>query len=236
MKVATLALGVSLAAGLCATPDTALAGPMHDFAASPQGSLSTNTKTYGPVTVNAYYFRTDNSTWVDATLWQRNVANDHGLGVCSPNESCSTGGGDHNELSQLKNTEAILLTLKAGYNWDGLWVSSLDGGGTAGAENGKVFWGNSSSIATLLGGSSYAFQYPQFGGVAAEGELTIAGFDSTARYVLFVPGAGTSTLGNNEDYLVWGADTKYVPDASASLPLLGLALAGLASLRRTLGR
>ena len=71
----------------------------------------------------------------------------------------ATGSGDDNELSQLENSEAILLSLTPGYSWSELWVSSLDSGGadldgTGGpntsAEAGRLYWGTSSDAARFL--------------------------------------------------------------------------------------
>jgi hypothetical protein len=232
MRFGKLAIGSAFTFGLLAS-SAAMAGPIHDFSPGAEATLGPSL-VVGPVTAEAFYYDTVGGVWTSTNLTRRNVANDHGLGVCSAGETCTyPGDGDDNELSQLTNTEAIRFTLAPGYVWDGLWLSSLDSGGTDNAENGKVYWGNSPSIAALLGGPSASFKYPAFAGTAVEGELTIAGFDNTAKYVVFLPGSGTSTKGSNEDYLVWGADTKAVPDGATTVSLLGLALVGLGALRRT---
>ena len=141
-----------------------------------------------------------------------------------------SGGGDANELSQLTNNEAILLTLGTGSNWVDLWVSSLASGGTNNAEQGKLYWGD--DIATLFAGTadSFSFKYGDFGGLVYGNLTSISGFsaafDFTARNVLFVPGGAG---GDNNDYLVWGVDTRQtgndpvVPEpASSALLATGL--------------
>ena len=230
-------LGLLLLVGLMAGP--AAAGPIHSFTtltalnSNAEGFLASSA-TVGPVTASAFYFDTESASWKTSTLTLRNVSNDHGLGNCSPGETCTfPGDGDDNELSQLTKTEAILLTIADGHRWDGLWLSSLDSGGTGGHENGKVYWGNSANLTTLISsGGSATFAHPAFSGGAVEGEVNIGTAYQNFKHVLFVPGSGTSSPGSNEDYLVWGADSVHVPDGGATLSLLGCALLGITALRR----
>jgi len=245
----TLTAALALAA-ILTLPTGALAAPIfYDFSSGtggvvPLGSTETFTGAHGTLTASAFYY--DGTNWLSSNLITRNVTNDNGLGVCSSAEvdGCATGdtgGGDNNELSQLSNTEAILLERPAGATWEGLWVSSLDDNGTGNTEEGTLYWGNSSDIASLLGGSSFTFSYPIFGAGVVEGSLPLPGqfFTDNALYVLFVPGGGYPTNGLNNDYLVWGAelDSVDVPGdvpvpEPASLLLLGSGLLALAHKRR----
>src|SRR4051794_11332262 len=150
-------LHIAAFVSLLALPHSAAAGPIYDFSTLAPSNIVTDlgsSTTLGTVTASAYY--NNGGTWTGTTLIGRNEgADDAGLGVCSPGESCNiggSGGGDANELSQLTNNEAILLTLASGSSWVDLWVSSLDSGGTGGLEQGTLYWGNTSNITTLLGG------------------------------------------------------------------------------------
>jgi len=224
---------LSLLLGL---PAAGAAGPIHNFASLSPGantSLGSGLVSVGPVTAQGFSFKS--GVWAPDVLIARNVTNDHGLGVCSetPLSDCRLGGfgaGDWNELSQLEYPEAILFSIADGFRWTELWVSSLDGGGTGGTEEGRVHWGNSSAIASLLGGPSFAFDFGNFG-AAVEGDIlslaAAAAFDPDARYVLFVP---DGTVGQNNDYLVWGASTEPVPEPG-TLFLLGTGAAALARAR-----
>ena len=234
-----------------ALPAATFAAPIfYDFSTGPGGLVHLGqTETFvganGAVTASAFYY--DGTNWLASNLISRNVTNDNGLGVCSPAEltGCNTGetaGGDNNELSQLSNTEAILLEKPAGTTWEELWVSSLDDGGTGGTEEGTFYWGNSNSVAALLVGGS-SFSYGAFGLGVFEGQLTLPGtFDKNATYVLFVPGSGFGTNGDNNDYLVWGATIDLTPVGDvpvpepASLVLLGTGLCALAHKRRRSSR
>ena len=171
-------------------------------------------------------------------LIARNETDDKGLGVCTEGadaSSCNiggTGGGDYNELSQLVNEEAILLTLAPGWTWSELWVSSLDTGGTGGTEEGRLYWGDVPDVATLLAGSS-SFHFVAGGlpSSGVEGKLSLpSGFNFNARYVLFRPDGAIGSRENN-DYLVWGATATSVPEPG-TLTLLGLGLAGVRFARR----
>jgi hypothetical protein len=179
--------------------------------------------------------------------------------VCSEGESnCpdpatvtsyQSGGGDNNELSQLTNPEAILLTLPDGSVWVELYVSSLDSGGTSGSEEGRLYYGNTSNIADLISSGSFfdfAYNTDTSLGINIEGEI-MALMDnavklavSTSSYLLFTH---QTPLGSaNEDYLVWKGviETGGSPPSEVVVPepgilallSLGLGLAGLGFTRR----
>jgi len=243
-RLSVFALTVAL--GL---PGTLYAGPIFDFSTLSVGGkvtdLGTGSTTVGPVTAQG--FKLASGTWTASHLIARNESGaEMGLGVCSEGSTnChigSTGNGDYNELSQLTNDEAILLTLAPGWKWSQLWVSSLDSGdgpGLSGTVNGKesgiVFWGSSNSVSTLLSGSHFSFAYPDVG-TDASGDIlglsAASSFDDSARYVLFRP---NGPLGANNDYLVWGAAAvQTVPEpGTLALFALGATVARAARRRRS---
>jgi hypothetical protein len=142
-----------------------------------------------------------------------------------------------NELSQLTNTERIVLSLAEGYQYSDVWLSSLDDTLPGGVESGRMYWGN--DLNTILASPFQSFMFPAFGGSLVEGQLALtspAGVASS-RLLAFVPGNGVSTTGANEDYLVWGvgATATSVPDGGSAVALLGLGLLGLSTLRRKFG-
>lgn len=192
----------------------------------------------GGVLAQGYQQSLGVGSYSPATLWRRNETNDHGFGVCSEGDAtCSTAGGDVNELSQLVNNEAIMLTIPAGFTLASLWVSSLDTAGTNGAEAGLLYWGNSfaGDVAAFIAAAagSQGFAAGIFAGGAVEGDLlgVYAAIPRTFSNYLFMP---NGSVGNNNDYLVWGGDlTKpiSVPEP-ASLALFATGLFGLFAARR----
>jgi hypothetical protein len=189
-----------------------LEGTGYSTSYSPGHSATVN-----GITASAYYFDSSSGTWKDANLWVRNEApNDLGLGVCSPGESyCSPsnygqyGNGDSNELSDEVNQEVIVMERPAGYQWSDLVVSSMDSGGTNGAESGTMYW-SSDSIAdidtflknTLTGGNpdQLAFSYgTDASHINVNGDVLglpgAGAFDPNSKYVVFTSGSGSQISG-----------------------------------------
>ncbi|WP_158287832.1 PEP-CTERM sorting domain-containing protein [Falsiroseomonas bella] len=174
----------------------------------------------------------NNNLSTPANLWLRNVTNDHGLGVCSEGASaCRSGGGDVNELDNDGSNEFIRLTLPTGELWETLWVSSLDGGGSGGSEEGRLQWSNDPTFGSVIGSANFAYTG---GSVEKEILASIAGFDTSAKYLLF---SHPGSVGDDNDYLVWKgttvADPNFIPAPEpASLTLLGAGIFAMGLARR----
>ena len=243
MKINKLYSSIACATFAVVVTSSAHAMPVpFDFAGA-GGDLNTNTLVDGGVTAESFYWDGDGSAWLPADLFQRNTANDNGLGVCSPPETAcqdgtgNDGGGNVNELSNQTVYEVIRLD-KGGVNntkWAELWVSSLDS-----SEVGTLFWGNSSGIDSLLAGNMFSYDTSNFTGV--EGDIlslaVAAGFNNTAQYVLFTPGTTALATGPDNDYLVWKGitDDSIPPSGVVPVPaavwLFGSGLLGLVGIAR----
>jgi hypothetical protein len=102
------------------------------------------------VTVTGYYW--NGQTWVTGTnsglsltgrndIGQGNSVQDHGIGVCSPGETCNGSSEEANELSNQQNYELLQISLTSGQTgaWTGVDLSSLDKGGNGIYITGQVF-------------------------------------------------------------------------------------------------
>ena len=217
-----------------------------DFATDPiepLGDTLVASITFDTITATAYYDPTNDgvNNWTSdvntATLWRRDMSQDHGLGVCSRvvdlvEEQCDSNG-NFNELSQRLVDEAIGLTKdNASEKWTGLWVSSLDA-----SESGTLWWGDGTAndiINPLNASNSFVFSAGDFAGGAVEGNLfDLAGFASLisavgdATNLYFTP---SGAVGTDNDYLVWAAATA-VP-VPAAVWLFGSGLLGLVGIAR----
>ena len=236
----THTLGATFAASLLFSISSQAAPVGFDFSGNggfldPIGSIED-----GGVTATGFYL---SGTWTPINLYQRMGGTDNGIGVCSEGkDACDSGGGNINELSNQLNYEVILLDKGVNQSWVSLWVSSLDN-----TEVGTLFWGNSSDIDTLLGGSGNSFSYVSTDfGTSVEGNILglsqAIGFDATSQYVLFTPGGGITadflcptTDGGctppDNDYLVWKGEVNPVP-VPAAVWLFGSGLIGLVGIAR----
>ena len=211
-----------------------------DFAGS-GAYLGTSSTTDNGVTATGFY--NDGGSWTEASLYQRDETNDHGLGVCSEGQFwCYFGGGDVNELSNQWYDEAIRLDKGSNATWGELWVSSLDS-----SEVGTLYWGDSNNVAELLNPVySFSYQAGDFGAGIVEGDIlalaAASGFDATAQYVLFTPGSpiapsticvstGDYCTRPDNDYLVWKGTVNPVP-IPAAVWLFGSGLLGLVGIAR----
>lgn len=241
-----------LLAGVSAS---AAAGPLYDFSTGARGGKTTGTgadQKPGPITASSFQRSGASGAWTSnpIALAGQGDVDDRGLRVCS-GPACESDPR-YNELSPLYEQEAILLSLDTGWNWTELWVSSLEGDGTGGTTSGRIYWGDTADIPTLLlGGAtrSFSFKFSDLTDGKAQGDLLSIDalksiFDTKARHVLFVPDGKLSNTAQAASeavsYRVSGGGAKSSGGGKSTIPEpatvllvgVGLAGAGLRHLRR----
>ncbi|MDB5311282.1 MAG: sdrD 1, partial [Gemmataceae bacterium] len=206
----TLPAGTSVTFTLVAQISASAGGvdTLSDFSTlAPNNTALAQNVTVNGVRADAFYLSGGSYLTTNTTLFERNGGTDRGLGVVSNGENAALGG-DVNEISNQLNLDVVRLRKTAGDRWSSVWVSSLDSGGSGGAETGTLYWSNSPTpdLGTLSA-SSFTFKFGDFGG-AVEGNvlaLNPPNFDPTAGYLFFR--AGPNAAGTNNDYLLWKATT-----------------------------
>lgn len=191
------------------------------------GELGTSVE-IGGIVIDGFYF---NGSWMAANLFQRDEdPEDHGMGVCNPQETCSApGGGDINELDNADYAELIRLTLPAGFFWTEVGISSMDDNNSQDEdefERGQAFATDDPDPANAASGAPF-WQFAGNGLV----ELThpVAGTDQFASYIFFQPFDWAEGKNTNNDFLVWQATIEPIPEPGTVFlfagGLLGLLLA-----------
>lgn len=211
-----------------------------DFSTNPDstaGELGPSLLDVNGVDVHGFYF--DGASWGMANLFRRNDAEDHGLGVCNPDEDCeeTDSEGDINELDNAGHPELIRLTLPSGFLWTEVAVSSLDTNGSQDPdhfERGQAFATNDSDPANAASGVAF-WQFA--GNGAVEVTHAVEGADQLASYIFFRPydwsgGIEEPYYNEDNDFLVWQVTIEPVPEPGTVFLLAGGLLGLVLAVRR----
>jgi hypothetical protein len=176
------------------------------------------------LTVSGFWFNPVTQAWEPANLYVRNVAGDHGVGVCNPAEMLAGGGdcpgpgggGDVNELDNSGQSELIVLSLPLGFEWVSVQVSSLDNNGGAPDPERGILYADSDGVPNNVpppGGNFGDTVIETFtGGVdPLEAVFLIDPASSNSPFLIFEPFDHTGGGATNNDYLVYKA-TIEVPE------------------------
>ncbi|MBY5992110.1 hypothetical protein [Ferrimonas balearica] len=204
------------------TPTLAFAG-FADFSEGVEGNLGTATVTDASTGIMAMgmYYNDTTGMWEMANLYRRDETGDEGLGVCNPLEgdTCDTGGGDINELSNQVAPEFIYLKRPDNYSWVAVYLSSLDGNGGEGEPESGQIWMDSDGDPNNGGLTLLA----DFVGSDANVEQmldVVALGGANAPYLVLRPYDTVGTEGEdvNNDYLVKAAEVARIPGGEGCTP------------------
>jgi len=195
-----------------------------DFSSGAVGNLLTSTFTSPEgVVVDGFYF---DGSWMPANLFRRDDDDDHGFGICNPEETCvsTTSEGDINELDNAEQDELIRLTLPDGFSWVSVQLSSVDDNGGGMPERGQLFADIDGDPATGLGNLLWPFE----GGGAnpVEPSFPIAAADQFTQFLFFRAFDWVNGTNTNNDYLVWQTTIDGKVPEPGTLGLLTARLAG----------
>jgi len=210
-----------------------------DFSDGTLGLLSSTLTTPEGVVVDGLYFdELGSGDWEPGSLFRRDETNDHGLGVCNPEETCSApGGGDINELDNAGREELIRLTLPEGFRWVSVRLSSLDDNGSDIddlVERGQLFADEDGDPANGLGTLFRMFEGGD--GNPIEPTFVVPTAQQFVKYVFFQPYDWENNGSNtNNDFLVWKSTIVRRLPEPGTLGLLAAGLLGLALARRPKG-